>query len=127
MEHGMPKLTVAGQTVEVEQGRRLVLAIEGTGVEIGHRCGGFARCTTCRVVFAEGEPATMTRAEHAKLSERELLGRYRLSCQIVCDHDMVIAEVAMTKENQGWTDTGPAPEPAVTPEARVYPIESFQE
>ncbi len=123
----MPKLTVAGQTVEVEQGRRLVLAIEGTGVEIGHRCGGFARCTTCRVVFAEGEPATMTRAEQAKLSERQLLGRYRLSCQIVCDHDMVIAEVAMTKENQGWSDTGPAPEPVVTPEARVYPIESFQE
>jgi ferredoxin len=122
----MPKLTVAGKTVEVEEGRRLVLAIEGTGVEIGHRCGGFARCTTCRVVFAEGEPATMTRAEHAKLSERELLGAYRLSCQIVCDHDMAIAEVAMTKENQGWTDTGPAPEPVVTPEATFLPIESFQ-
>ena len=122
----MPKLTVAGQTVEVEKGRRLVLAIEGAGVEIGHRCGGFARCTTCRVVFAEGEPDTMTRAEHDKLRERELLGQYRLSCQIVCDHDMAIAEVAMTKANQGWTDTGPAPEPVVTPEASFYPIESLR-
>jgi ferredoxin len=126
MERVMPKLTVAGQTVEVEAGRRLVLAIEGTGVAIGHRCGGFARCTTCRVVFAEGEPATMTRAEYDKLSERELLGQYRLSCQIVCDHDITIAEVAMTKENQGWTDTGPAPEPTVTPEAAFYPLDSLR-
>jgi ferredoxin len=121
----MPKLTVAGQAAEVEQGTRLVLAIEGTGVEIGHRCGGHARCTTCRVVFADGEPATMTRAEYDKLSERGLLGQYRLSCQIVCDHDMVIAEVAMTRENQGWTDTGPEPAPVVTPEATFFPKESL--
>lgn len=121
----MPKLTVEGKTVDVPEGQRLVLAIEGTGVEIGHRCGGFARCTTCRVVFAAGEPATMTRAEYDKLSERGLLGQYRLSCQIVCDHDIAIAEVAMTKGNQGWTDTGPAPEPTVTPEAVFYPKEEL--
>lgn len=113
----MPKLTVLGTEHEVDAGKRLVLAIEAAGIEIGHRCGGHARCTTCRVSFAEGEPATMTRAEYAKLSERDLLGKYRLSCQIVCDHDMAIAEVAMTRSNQGWTDTGPAPEPTVTPEA----------
>lgn len=117
----MPKLTVSGQTLDVVEGKRLVLAIEEAGVEIGHRCGGHARCTTCRVSFAEGEPATMTAAEHAKLLERGLLGQYRLACQIVCDHDMAVAEVAMTKENQGWTDTGPAPEPTVTPEAVFLP------
>lgn len=122
----MPKLTVAGTTVDVAEGKRLVLAIEGAGVEIGHRCGGNARCTTCRVRFADGEPTTMTRAEHAKLLERELLGQYRLACQIVCDHDISIAEVAMTRENQGWTDTGPAPEPTVTPEAVFYPREELE-
>ncbi len=118
----MPKLTVAGQTVDVEPGRRLVLAIEEAGIAIGHRCGGHARCTTCRVVFADGEPATMTRAEYAKLSERGLLGTHRLSCQIACDHDMTIAEVTMTLANQGWTDTGPAPEPTITPEAVFHPL-----
>jgi ferredoxin len=122
----MPKLTVGGQTVEVEGGKRLVLAIEEAGVEIGHRCGGNARCTTCRVAFAEGEPATMTRPEFDKLKERGLLGQYRLACQIVCDHDMTIAEVSMTKENQGWTDTGPAPEPTVTPEAVFHPTSELQ-
>lgn len=122
----MPKLTVAGKTVEVAAGTRLVLAIEESGVAIGHRCGGNARCTTCRVRFDEGEPTTMTRAEHDKLAERGLLGQYRLSCQIVCDHDMHIAEVAMTRENQDWTDTGPAPELTVMPEAVFYPADELR-
>jgi ferredoxin len=122
----MPKLTVEGTTVEVAEGKRLVLAIEEQGVNIGHRCGGIAKCTTCRVKIAEGEPATMTRAEYEKLTERALLGEWRLSCQISCDHDMTIAEVGMTKENQGWTDTGPAPDPTVQPEAVWFPIEELK-
>ncbi len=122
----MPNLTVAGKTLEVPAGKRLALAIEEAGVEIGHRCGGYARCTTCRVAFAEGEPATMTRAEYEKLTERDLFGQYRLACQIVCDHDMAIAEVAMTRENQGWTDTGPPLEATVTPEAVFYPIDELK-
>ena len=116
----MPKLNVDGQSADVPEGQRLVLAIEGQGIAIGHRCGGFARCTTCRVEFIEGEPETMTRAEHAILKTRELLGQVRLSCQIVCDHDMAVRPV-MTKENQGWDSTGPTPEPTVTPEAAWFP------
>src|SRR5688572_3099461 len=54
----MPKLAVEGfATVEVENGKRLVLAIEqDAGVDILHACGGNARCTTCRVEFVSGEP-----------------------------------------------------------------------
>jgi Na+-transporting NADH:ubiquinone oxidoreductase subunit NqrF len=73
-----------------------------------------------------GEPTTYTQAEYAKLSERDLLGQYRLSCQIVCDHDMAISEVAMTKDAQGWTDTGPALAPTVTPEAVFLPLSELQ-
>jgi ferredoxin len=119
----MPRLTVDGQSHEVANGKRLVLAIEESGVHIGHRCGGNARCTTCRVEFQAGEPETLTRAEYDKLKERGLYGQYRLSCQIVCDHDMAV-QAAMTLENQaasGWTDTGPAPEPQVMPEATWLP------
>ena len=60
----MPKLTVEGfATVDVEEGKRLVLAIEkDAGVDILHACGGNARCTTCRIEFVDGEPARMTRA-----------------------------------------------------------------
>ncbi len=120
----MPNLTVDHQTVEVPDGTRLVLAIEAAGIHIGHRCGGFARCTTCRVAFVSGEPTTMTQAEFTKLHERDLYGTYRLACQIVCDHDMQV-QPSMTLENQGWTDTGPRPETTVTPEARWYPIDEL--
>jgi ferredoxin len=117
----MPRLTVDGRTLDVTDGQRLVLAIESQGIPIGHRCGGFARCTTCRVEFEAGEPDTMTKAEYAILSTRELLGQVRLSCQIVCDHDMSVKPV-MTKENQpAWDSTGPAPETTVTPEAAWFP------
>lgn len=117
----MPIVTIGDRTITVAPGTRLVLAIEQAGIAIGHRCGGYARCTTCRVAFAAGEPDEMTVAEYAKLSERGLLGQYRLACQIVCDRDMVIAEVPMTLESQGWTDTGPAPEPTVTPDPATHP------
>jgi ferredoxin len=122
----MPKLTVGGKTVEVPQGQRLVLAIEERGVDIGHRCGGHAKCTTCRVEFESGEPGTMTQAEYEKLTERGLFGQYRLSCQIACDQDMSVRPI-MTLESEGWTDTGPALGPTVTPDATVYPIADLKQ
>ena len=121
----MPKLTIGDRTNDVPDGQRLVLAIEAQGVNIGHRCGGYARCTTCRVEFLEGEPDTMTKAEHAILKARDLLGQVRLSCQIVCDRDMRVRP-GMTLESEGWRDTGPTPEPTVTPEARWYPKQELE-
>ncbi len=116
----MPKLSVGDETAEVASGTRLVLAVEGLGVEIGHRCGGKARCTTCRVKFTQGEPETMTEAEYLKLREKNLLGEVRLSCQILCEHDMTVVP-QMTKASEGWPDTGPRPAESVEPEARWYP------
>ena len=112
----MPKLTIDGKTVEVPAGRRLVWAIKDGGVNIGHRCGGYAKCTTCRVEFEAGEPSSITAAEHERLSDRDLLGQVRLSCQLNCDQDMSVKSV-MTLENQvAWEDTGPEPEQTITPE-----------
>ena len=112
----MPKIGIEGQsTFEVEAGVRLVNAIEASGVDILHRCGGNARCTTCRVEFIAGEPATMTEAEKAKLTERELLGSARLACQILCDHDMKV-RVLQTVTSTGLPDAGGAPEAHITPD-----------
>lgn len=124
----MPKLTVNDQVFEVETGRRLVLALQDNGVRIGHRCGGNAKCTTCRVEFTAGEPATMTRAEHFRLTDRGLLGQARLACQIVCEHDMSVRPL-MTAENMPqWNgDTGPAPAETVTPEADRYPLDELKQ
>src|SRR5205085_3994655 len=87
----MPQLTVEGVgTFEVPAGKRLVLALEDeAGIDQLHACGGNARCTTCRVEFISGEPATMTEAERSVLTARGLTG-VRLSCQILCDHDMTV-------------------------------------
>ena len=120
----MPKLTIVTdggeQTVDVPADRRLVLAIEEQGVNIGHRCGGNARCTTCQVDVLAGEPDEMTAAEYAVLTTRGLYGQVRLACQLVTDRDMHVRP-RMTRESQGWPDSGPAPEPTVTPEARWLP------
>lgn len=111
----MPKLSVEGfSTVDVEPGKRLVLAIEqDAGVDILHACGGNARCTTCRVEFVSGEPQQMTRAEKGKLEERGLTG-VRLSCQIVCDHDMHVRAISRLT-GSGRPDAGPKPAAEIEP------------
>ena len=113
----MPKLTVedAG-TIDVAEGRRLVLAIEQDAhVDVMHACGGNARCTTCRVEFIQGEPKQMTKAEKAVLEARGLTG-VRLSCQIICDHDMAVRPV-MRLAGSGRADPGPTPQETITPPA----------
>jgi ferredoxin len=111
----MPRLTVEGfNAVDVENGKRLVLAIEqDAGVDILHACGGNARCTTCRIEFINGEPERMTVAEKTKLEEKGLTG-IRLSCQIVCDHDMVVRAISRL-EGSGRPDAGKTPEPTIQP------------
>jgi ferredoxin len=112
----MPKLTVEGfGTYDVPAGARLVRALEENGADVLHRCGGFARCTTCRVSFSAGEPEQMTVAERSKLEDQGLLGQVRLSCQIVCAHDMQL-QVLNTLSASGLADAGPQPEEQITPE-----------
>src|SRR5712672_2681313 len=113
----MPKLTVEGYgTVEVAEGKRLVLAIEQDAkVDILHACGGNARCTTCRIEFVDGEPSSMTKAEKLRLEERGLQG-IRLSCQIICDHDMTVRAISRLG-GSGRPDPGRTPEPTIQPPA----------
>ncbi|HRL12567.1 MAG TPA: 2Fe-2S iron-sulfur cluster-binding protein [Aggregatilineales bacterium] len=112
----MPKITVHnGESFDVDATKRLVLALEDNGVDILHRCGGNARCTTCRVVFHAGEPQTMTVAERDKLQERDLIGQFRLSCQILCDHDMTVEPVNLLSTS-GLDDPGSRPADHITPD-----------
>ncbi|MCB0355092.1 MAG: 2Fe-2S iron-sulfur cluster binding domain-containing protein, partial [Bdellovibrionales bacterium] len=72
----MPKVTVEGEgTFEVPVGKRLVLALKDEcGIDQLHACGGFSKCTTCKVEFLSGEPSKMTAAEKATLENRGLSG-----------------------------------------------------
>jgi ferredoxin len=99
---------------EVPQDKRLVLAIEQDAkVDILHACGGNARCTTCRVEFIEGEPSRTTAAEQQVLAAKGVTG-VRLSCQILCDHDMAVRAISRL-EGSGRPDPGRTPEPTITP------------
>lgn len=113
----MPKLTVADVgEFEVPAGKRMVLALtDEAKVDQLHACGGNARCTTCRVEFVTGEPDTMTQAEKAVLVARGLTG-VRLSCQIVCDHDMSVKCISRFA-GSGRVDSGKRPADAITPPA----------
>ena len=76
---------------EVEPNRKLVLALEDNGVDILHRCGGVAKCTTCRVEILEGDPGEILDAEREILATKtDLNERTRLSCQIRINDNLTV-------------------------------------
>ncbi len=78
------------QTIDAQEGRKLVLAIEDAGIDILHRCGGIARCTTCRVEVVEGTVPPISAAEIEALEDPDLIEKYRLSCQLRVESDMTV-------------------------------------
>jgi ferredoxin len=112
----MPKLNVEGVgEFDVPEGKRLVLALtDEAGVDQLHACGGNSRCTTCRVEFIAGEPERMTAAEKQTLQGRELTG-VRLSCQVLCDHNMSVRAISRL-EGSGRADAGHVPTENMQPE-----------
>ena len=111
----MPTLTVEGVgEFDVPEGKRLVLALEqDAGIDQLHACGGHARCTTCRVEFIAGEPSRMTVAERDVLAARGLSG-VRLSCQMLCDHDMTVRAISRLA-GSGRKDAGHEPASEIEP------------
>lgn len=107
----MSTVRVEGETpFEVEEGRRLVLAIEDAGIDILHRCGGNARCTTCRVEVLEGDAGPMTEAEATRLETvSERLDTTRLSCQVQVRSDLSVRVRNRLHEKPELGDAGPRP------------------
>lgn len=99
----MATLIINGTSHDVADGTRLTNAIEAQGIDILHRCGGYAKCTTCRVSFNSGEPTDMNAAEAAKLDGNT---EFRLSCQLSCAGEMDV-NVLMTMTSSGLDDAGP--------------------
>jgi ferredoxin len=114
----MPKLTVDGVgEFEVPQGKRLVNALSDEArIDQLHACGGNAKCTTCRVQFVSGEPQRMTQAEKDLLELRGLTATpgLRLSCQILCDHDMELQAISR-QAGSGRSTPGARPADDIQP------------
>ena len=93
---------------EAPAGKKLVLALEDAGIDILHRCGGNARCTTCRVEVLEGDPGEMGELERNRLAvESELAANVRLSCQIHVNNDLKVRVI--NQASVRGMDPGPRP------------------
>ena len=109
----MPRIeaeTATGtQTFEAEEGRKLVLAIEDAGIDILHRCGGNAKCTTCRVEVLAGDPGEIRELERARLAqETGLAENVRLSCQVRVADDLKVRVLRQSST----TDLAPGTRPS---------------
>jgi ferredoxin len=107
----VPYVTVEPDLViDADDGRRLVLVIEGAGIDILHRCGGNARCTTCRVQILDGDAGPMTHAEKERLSTVEdPPENMRLSCQVQVRNDLKVRVLRRLRDNPDMSDPGPRP------------------
>lgn len=105
----MPSVTVEGEkTFDVEAGKKLVLAIEDAGIDILHRCGGNARCTTCRVQLVAGDAGPMLDLERDRLAREESLGPdIRLSCQVRVETDLTVR--VLGRAGASGVTAGPRP------------------
>jgi ferredoxin len=96
------------QTIEAPEGKKLVLVLEDAGIDILHRCGGNARCTTCRVEILEGDPGEMGELERNRLAmEAELADNVRLSCQIRVKDNLKVRVI--NQASVRGMDAGPRP------------------
>ncbi|MDT8860549.1 (2Fe-2S)-binding protein [Alkalihalobacillus sp. MEB130] len=97
----MPTIKVEGKgSFQVEEGTKLVLALEDNNVDILHRCGGNARCTTCRVEIISGDAGAISDAEAAILDAKGYREEnIRLSCQIRVQSDLTVKPVMTASES----------------------------
>jgi ferredoxin len=88
----MPTVQIEGRAaIQAVEGTKLVLALEDSGVDILHRCGGNARCTTCAVEVLSGNVSEMEEAEATVLRNKGIEDdTVRLSCQIRLQSDVTI-------------------------------------
>ncbi len=108
----MPKITAETANGQIafscDEGKKLVLCLEDNGIDILHRCGGNARCTTCRVEVLAGDPGEIGEPEAAILATKtDLNDHTRLSCQVRVHDDLHINVV--NQASVKGIDAGPRP------------------
>jgi len=100
----MPQVTFypADKSGDIPEGTCLLDASERLGIELRHDCGGFATCSTCRILVLEGTEnlTEIDLDEENMLEEAELSEPFRLSCQAKVQGDVV---VQIPEEEMEWS------------------------
>lgn len=117
----MPIIHVENERpIQAPHGRRLVLALEDASIDVLHRCGGYGRCTSCRVEVLAGNAGPRTEREIDRLAlEPELPPNTRLSCQVLVQGDLTL-RVPLRLSTSNMPDAGPRPKDEITPPPK-YP------
>ena len=73
----------ATHEIELEQETTLLVAATKGGADLNHRCGGHARCGTCKITVVEGadQLSDMGAAEGRVLKVLKASPDQRLACQ----------------------------------------------
>jgi len=81
----MPKITFnpSGNSGEVPEKHSVLDAAKLLSVDMAHECGGFASCSTCRIVVEDGYEnlSGIEFEEEDMMDLAELSPPYRLACQ----------------------------------------------
>lgn len=90
----MPRITFLpdDKSGEFEAGTNLLDCSKGLGVSLDHECGGFASCSTCRVVVEKGAEnlSEIEFDEEDMMDLAELAPPLRLGCQAKLRGDVVV-------------------------------------
>lgn len=93
-DRSMPKVLFypADKSGEVPEGSSILDASEKLGLELRHDCGGFATCSTCRIMIVDGVEnlSEIDLDEENMLEEAELPAPFRLSCQAMIKGDVIL-------------------------------------
>ncbi len=77
--------------VEIKKGQTILRAARQGRIELRHKCGGKASCTTCKVIIADQSGISpVSTKEIRKLGEENIDKGLRLSCQTQVFHEVVV-------------------------------------
>ena len=100
----MPKVTFypSGKSGDIPEGMSLLDASDRLGIELRHDCGGFATCSTCRILVLDGTThlTEIDLDEENMLEEAALPTPFRLSCQAKVQGEVV---VQIPAEEMEWS------------------------
>lgn len=101
------------QSVDVRDGTTVLRAAIAAGLPHAHACGGYARCSTCRVLVLDGlEHCGPRTARETTIAGRLQCGpEIRLACQTKVSGDVAVRRLVLDPEDIALTDlrkrTGP--------------------